>query len=74
MIQDELVYFSYPFVKDEKFKSNPFVHLTSKMILNNSVQRNGGAFRIILNSIFILLDHKIRRESVHDKKPNVESK
>ena len=66
-INEDLLYFSYPFIRDEKFKSDPFIHLSTDMILTNSIQRNGGVFRFLLNSVFILIEHKIKRERISEK-------
>ena len=61
LISEDLLHFSYPFIKDEKFKSDPFVHLTEDLILNDAIQRNGGAFRIVLNSLLFLIEAKNNR-------------
>ena len=69
-----MLYFSYPFIKDEKLKVDPFFYLTQEMLRQNSVQRNGGALRIILNSLLLLINTRLSKEKINPAKPMDASK
>lgn len=57
------LYLSYPFVRSEQINYQIFNDIKFNSINENSIQRNGGAFRIIISSILTLIDVKISKDS-----------
>jgi hypothetical protein len=57
-----MLYFSYPFIKEERYKSDPFVYTNIDYKGLDRIQRNGGAFRIILTSVLYLIEQKSQRK------------
>ena len=58
------LYLSYPFVRSEQINYQIFNDIKFNSINENSIQRNGGAFRIIISSILTLIDAKISKDSI----------
>ena len=53
------LYLSHPFVRSDHINHHIFNDMINKYINENSIQRNGGPFRIIISSILLLIDSKI---------------
>lgn len=56
------LFLSYPFIRSDHINYQIFNDLKLKSVNDNSLQRNGGAFRIIISCILTLIDAKADRD------------